>query len=606
MHAIRNSGSAERCARGRPGAAGRCRPTQCRRRRLRRDLRPRRPQHRLGGDERPHFRARRLQRPLRQDRRCSSARRAAACGSRSTAARRSSRCSTSSRCSRSARSRSTRHIRRTSGSVPARPGRATASRSATASTSPPTAARPGRTWACRIRSASPGSSSTRATPTPFTPACPGKLWSDSADRGLYKTTDGGQSWQLVLKGANLSTGCGSVTHGPRQSGRALRRPVGLPPQGLDVPLRRRRPEGALRQRPVSHRGRRQDLDRAHARRATRGCRPSPTAASRSRLRRATPRRVYAFIESTDSALYISHDGGATWERGDKSQWMVWRPFYFANLVVDPKNPESRLQDRRRADRERGRRQELQHRRRLHRHARRRARRLDRSGQLAARVRGRRRRPVDFLRRRQQVVEDRQPAGLAVLPRQRRRRGSLPRLRRPAGQQLLGRRFEPIRAASPTRAGKTCTAATASGCSWIRPIRTTCIAETQGGHHRAASTCARHETRDIQPKLGDRGPQALQEAALQLEHADRAVAARAGDDLHRRPVPVPLARSRPDLGAHLAGSDHQRSGEAEAGAVGRRHRRQFRGRDAHDDLLDQRVAARSRDSSGWAPTTATCS
>ena len=50
-----------------------------------------------------------------------------------------------------------------------------------------------------------------------------------------------------------------------------------------------------------------------------------------------PKTVYVFIESTDSGLFISHDGGATWERGDKSQWMVWRPFYFANLIVDPKN-----------------------------------------------------------------------------------------------------------------------------------------------------------------------------------------------------------------------------------------------------------------------------
>src|SRR6516225_10823231 len=38
-------------------------------------------------------------------------------------------------------------------------------------------------------------------------AVPGALWSDSPDRGLYKTTDGGKTWQLVLKGANLSTGC---------------------------------------------------------------------------------------------------------------------------------------------------------------------------------------------------------------------------------------------------------------------------------------------------------------------------------------------------------------------------------------------------------------
>src|SRR6266568_4144444 len=32
-------------------------------------------------------------------------------------------------------------------------------------------------------------------------AVPGPLWSDSPDRGLYKTTDGGKTWQQVLKGA---------------------------------------------------------------------------------------------------------------------------------------------------------------------------------------------------------------------------------------------------------------------------------------------------------------------------------------------------------------------------------------------------------------------
>src|SRR5262249_11877777 len=43
-------------------------------------------------------------------------------------------------------------------------------------------------------------------------ACvPGKLWSDSADRGVYKTSDGGKTWSLVLKGSNLSTGCASLT-----------------------------------------------------------------------------------------------------------------------------------------------------------------------------------------------------------------------------------------------------------------------------------------------------------------------------------------------------------------------------------------------------------
>src|SRR6202521_1179069 len=43
-------------------------------------------------------------------------------------------------------------------------------------------------------------------------ACvPGKLWSDSEDRGVYKTTDGGKSWSKILKGANLSTGCSMIS-----------------------------------------------------------------------------------------------------------------------------------------------------------------------------------------------------------------------------------------------------------------------------------------------------------------------------------------------------------------------------------------------------------
>src|SRR5438105_13258361 len=40
---------------------------------------------------------------------------------------------------------------------------------------------------------------------------PGALWSDSADRGLYRTTDGGKNWGLVRKGSNLSTGCSPST-----------------------------------------------------------------------------------------------------------------------------------------------------------------------------------------------------------------------------------------------------------------------------------------------------------------------------------------------------------------------------------------------------------
>src|SRR5215467_8131307 len=45
-------------------------------------------------------------------------------------------------------------------------------------------------------------------------AVPGALWSDSSDRGLYKTTDGGKTWNLILKGPNLSTGASTLAMDP--------------------------------------------------------------------------------------------------------------------------------------------------------------------------------------------------------------------------------------------------------------------------------------------------------------------------------------------------------------------------------------------------------
>jgi photosystem II stability/assembly factor-like uncharacterized protein len=52
-----------------------------------------------------------------------------------------------------------------------------------------------------------------------------------------------------------------------------------------------------------------------------------------------PETVYAVIEAAvpKNGLYRSDDGGATWQALDRSQNMVWRPFYFANLIVDPKD-----------------------------------------------------------------------------------------------------------------------------------------------------------------------------------------------------------------------------------------------------------------------------
>ncbi|HYX74432.1 MAG TPA: hypothetical protein VE819_07095, partial [Steroidobacteraceae bacterium] len=176
----------------------------------------------------------------------------------------------------------------------------------------------------------------RASDTVY--ACvPGKLWSDSAERGLYKTVDGGKSWQLILKGANLSTGCASIAMQPgspdvlfaalwdfRRKGWTFR-------SGGDGP---NAPSASGLYRSAD--GGRTWTELLPGDRT--GLPPKPYGRIALAFAPSDPQTLYAFIESTDSGLLISHDGGARWERGDKSQWMVWRPFYFANLTVDPKDP----------------------------------------------------------------------------------------------------------------------------------------------------------------------------------------------------------------------------------------------------------------------------
>jgi photosystem II stability/assembly factor-like uncharacterized protein len=167
-------------------------------------------------------------------------------------------------------------------------------------------------------------------------ACvPGKLWSDSADRGLYKTVDGGKSWSLVLKGGNLSTGCSSVTMDPRN------------PELLFVGMwdfRRKgwtfRSGGEGPNAPSASGLFRSTDGGRHWGRAVGGGLPAgPWGRVEVTIAPSDPKVIYALIESRDSALYRSGDGGTTWEARDRSQMMVWRPFYFARLVVDPTRPD---------------------------------------------------------------------------------------------------------------------------------------------------------------------------------------------------------------------------------------------------------------------------
>jgi photosystem II stability/assembly factor-like uncharacterized protein len=165
---------------------------------------------------------------------------------------------------------------------------------------------------------------------------PGALWSDSPDRGLYKTSDGGKSWSLILKGANLSTGCASVAMDPANNQHLLAgtwdfrrkayefRSGG---SGPDQPSGSRLAESRDGGRTWTY------LDAANRK----GLPKQPWGRIELAFAPTNPKQIYAFVENVRPALFASEDGGTTWQERDRSQWQVWRPFYFGRIVPDPKD-----------------------------------------------------------------------------------------------------------------------------------------------------------------------------------------------------------------------------------------------------------------------------
>lgn len=153
----------------------------------------------------------------------------------------------------------------------------------------------------------------------------GHLWSGNEERGLYKTTDGGKSWERVLY-VDKDTGCADVAIDPQEPSilyaamwqfrrKGWSFSSGGPGSGLHkstdggktwTKLVKGLPEGTMGRIAVA---------------------VAPTR----------PGTVYAVIESKQSALYRSDDAGTTWTALSSSSEITARPFYFATLIVDPKD-----------------------------------------------------------------------------------------------------------------------------------------------------------------------------------------------------------------------------------------------------------------------------
>lgn len=160
----------------------------------------------------------------------------------------------------------------------------------------------------------------------------GHLWNDNEERGVFKTSDGGKSWHKVLAGANGSTGCGMLSYSRQEPSTVFASLWDVRRQGWTF---RSGGPGSGLYRSTDFGEHWTELNDSNSK----GLPEKPWGRSALAVAPSNPKIVYAMIESKKSALFRSDDGGSDWKRLDASQFMIWRPFYFANLIVDPKNPD---------------------------------------------------------------------------------------------------------------------------------------------------------------------------------------------------------------------------------------------------------------------------
>lgn len=157
-------------------------------------------------------------------------------------------------------------------------------------------------------------------------AVPGPLWSDSPDRGLYKTTDGGKTWEKILY-TDEKTGCADILMDPRNPNVLL----------ASMWQFRRTPYSFVSGGPGSALHKSTDGGKTW-RKITNGLPTGTFGRIALALAPSAPDNVFAIVESENTSLLISADGGETWKHQSATSNVTARPFYFSTLVVDPQNP----------------------------------------------------------------------------------------------------------------------------------------------------------------------------------------------------------------------------------------------------------------------------
>ena len=154
-------------------------------------------------------------------------------------------------------------------------------------------------------------------------AAPGPLWSDSKHRGLYKSVNGGETWQQVFY-INAATGCADIILDPKN------------PEHIIVSMWqfRRQPYSFNSGGPGS--GLYKSIDGGKTfTEITKGLPEKPFGRIAIAMAPSDSRQMLAIVESKNTGLFRSSDGGETWQNQSASLNVCARPFYFSTLVFDP-------------------------------------------------------------------------------------------------------------------------------------------------------------------------------------------------------------------------------------------------------------------------------
>jgi photosystem II stability/assembly factor-like uncharacterized protein len=156
----------------------------------------------------------------------------------------------------------------------------------------------------------------------------GHPFGHNAERGVFRTTDGGKTWEKVLY-KDEYTGAVDLAFDPVNPNivfaclwQAQRSPWGFESGGPGSGIYRSADGGATWKQVKG------------------GGLPAGPWGKSGIAVAANSERVYALIQAKDGGLYRSDDGGSRWTLTNPSRSLVQRAFYYMHIFADPKSPDT--------------------------------------------------------------------------------------------------------------------------------------------------------------------------------------------------------------------------------------------------------------------------